>query len=398
MPQKASTTSSIASVTRSPDPSAPVAGRATPQLDEPTKKLAIVERELERAQRRADARGKEANALRQHVQELEPLVRRLEKELDKQKSAPKPIWQSPRGGQHEKTMTNPTQTTTADENMETLRNRVEATEKKAIILQLRCDQLERERASEVQSPVGVRDHDPHVKERGLKECDEQRVTAAQDLNSKRIKKELEVAERRIRNSLYLKEAHENLAANATAREREANERATELERRLKRTKERLESKERRDTINGLRASCKSNEEAIFIAEREVRARRLDPELNLPVNTAKRRQLGRLEQRFQRLQLRHKNQSAALVEVEKVERKHEDLREAASSGDIQQVTILLQSGISASVPDQAGLSAFHYVCGGENAELVRVMLDAGGDVLDGDGTMTGLNIAAGKVRT
>ncbi|CAM9268849.1 unnamed protein product, partial [Sphacelaria rigidula] len=213
----------------------------------------------------------------------------------------------------------------------------------------------------------------------------------------RIKRQLEVAERRVQNSLYINEAHESLAARATEREREASARAAEFERRLIRALEKLESIERRDTIAGLRASCVRNEEGIHNAERELRAHQLDPELYLPVNTARRRQLERLHQRLRRLRLRHASQSAALCQVEGIEKLHSDLRIAAGSGDVATTVKLLEAadGLSVNVPDETGLSAFLYACGQANAELVKVLLEVGGDALAGDGSITGLVIAARK---
>ncbi|CAM9555167.1 unnamed protein product [Ectocarpus sp. 6 AP-2014] len=216
-----------------------------------------------------------------------------------------------------------------------------------------------------------------------------------DNEARRIKRQLEVAERRVKNSFYINEAHESLAAKATEREKEANARAAELGRRLDRALEKLESIERKDMILNLETSCARDEEQTFFAERELRAHQMDPELYLPVNTAKRRQVARSEKRLRRLRLRHESQSAALSQAQATERLHADLRRAAGLGDIPQTMKCLDSGISANVPDQSGLSAFLYACGQANAELVRILVDAGGDVLDGDGTITGLIIAARK---
>lgn len=384
---------------------------------------AVLERELARAQRRIIARDREAYALRKRVQELEPQVRKLEQELEKRRTERcTPSLSPPRcrcrraENQHGGANSNsPQREPSAAEDDSALRARVDAAEKHAKMLQLRCDQLELEK-SRTLAPT-----DPKEQSRGLglsgddfalsKSCgDEKRNDAKPSKNhggrdsreekagTTRIKRQLEVAERRVQNSLYINEAHESLAARATEREREASARATEFERRLVRALEKLESIERRETIAGLRASCVRNEEGIHNTERELRAHQLDPELYLPVNTAHRRQLERLQQRLRRLRLRHASQSAALCQVEGIEKLHSDLRIAAGSGDVATTIKLLEAadGLSVNVPDETGLSAFLYACGQANAELVKVLLEVGGDALAGDGSITGLIIAARKV--
>lgn len=374
---------------------------------------ALLERELGRAQKRASARAKEANALRKRVLELEPEVRRLQKELDKSRAERGSPRRGPQGtaenGHHENENggSSPTRARGGDDDV-ALRGRVEAAEKRARILQLRCDQLELERGltPDTVTPIPTGSSSSEV-EKGKEDRssknkiqigDGGRNAREQAAEARRIRRQLDVAERRVKNSHYMHEAHESLAAEATAREREASARASEFKRRLDRALEKLESIERRETIVGLGASCVRDEESIHITERELRAHQLDPELYLPTNTAKRRQLARSEQRLHRLRLRHASQRAALVQAQTVEQLHSDLRMAAGSGDLIATVKLLRSAgrISVNVPDETGLSAFLYACGQADAQLIRVMLEAGGDVLDGDGVITGLIIAARKV--
>lgn len=384
---------------------------------------AMLEREFARAQRRIIARDREAHALRKRVQELEPEVRKLQKEVEKRRTERCTLLLSPPrcrcgrpGNQQGGTNSNsPQREPSAREDDSALRARVDAAEKHAKMLQLRCDQLELEKsltsapAEQEQHREGVGpsgDYFAMGKSSGDKKRNDAKPSidyGGQDAREEkagttRIKRQLEVAERRVQNSLYINEAHESLAARATEREREASARAAEFERRLIRALEKLESIERRDTIAGLRASCVRNEEGIHNAERELRAHQLDPELYLPVNTARRRQLERLHQRLRRLRLRHASQSAALCQVEGIEKLHSDLRIAAGSGDVATTVKLLEAadGLSVNVPDETGLSAFLYACGQANAELVKVLLEVGGDALAGDGSITGLVIAARKV--
>lgn len=381
---------------------------------------AVLNREIAKAQKRANAREKEADALRTRVQELEPEVRRLERELEKRRTERCAPLLSPRSRtanqqQAGANSNSPQRMTGVREDDAALRGRVEAAEKRAKVLQLRCDQLELEKSlplAQVAPPqqniaisltgdtvvTGMLSTEEKTKGKNEAKEDGGRGGQQEQAEAKRVKQQLEVAERRMKNSLYINEAHESLAALATAREREANARAAESERRLNRALEKLESIERRDTIAGLRASCVRDEEAIHMTERELRAHQLDPEFYLPVNTAKRRQLARSEQRLQRLRLRHASQSAALVQTELVERLHSDLRMAAGSGDVAATGKILEAagGLSVNVPDETSLSAFLYACGQANPELVKVLLEAGGDVLDGDGRITGLIVAARKV--
>lgn len=364
--------------------------------DDPTVRVAALEKELARTRKRAEARGKEADSLRKRVQKLEPEVRRLEKELDKWRG--RQASRSPRGpGGQTGRISSPTRNPAVEDDV-ALRGRLAAAEKRASILQLRCDQLELERVSGAKTTSAENKDAVEENTRVTTAATAGRQSHDKDNEAnKRIKRQLEVAERRVKNSLYINEAHENLAAKATAREREANARAANLARKLDRALEKLESIERKDMIDSLKASCKRDDEGIYLAEGELRAHQMDPELYLPINTAKRRQVARSEQRIIRLRLRHESQSAALSQALKIEQLHTDLRRAAGSGDISETTKLLQSGVSVNVPDQAGLSAFLIACGQPNADLVRVMIDAGGDVLDGDDSITGLIIAARKVK-
>lgn len=374
----------------------PTPSPSTKHEDRSIDRSIVLEKELIRVSKRADARGKEAESLRQRVQELEPEVRRLAKELEvrRQRDASR----SPLGRRKQP----PPTSTAPSEGDVALRGRLAAADNRAKILQLRCDQLELQRGSE-ETTVGPHEgHDaPAEKEvtrsstRSEKEAERHRARD-KDSEARRIKRQLEVAERRVKNSLYINEAHQSLAEKATEREKEANARATELGRRLDRALEKLESIERKDMIVNLEASCRRDEEGIHLAQRELRAHQMDPELYLPVNTAKRRQLARSEQRLHRLQLRHESQAAALRQAQATEQTHSDLRRAAGLGDIAETAKCLDSGLSVNVPDQSGLSAFLYACGQANAELIRMLIDAGGDVLDGDGTITGLIIAARKV--
>lgn len=368
-------------------------------------RVAALEQQLLRTRNTADARRKEADSLRKRVQELEPQVHRLEKELKEKRTTIERL----AGRQQPGPKTTASQ---AGEGDVALRGRLTAAENRARALQLRCDHLEHERGcswatkagSERKDKMEEEDHNvpAHERANGNENGNSgggggpRAKDSSNDNEAKRISRQLEVAERRVKNSLYINEAHESLAAKATAGEREANARTAELGRKLNRTLEKLESIERRDMIASLQASCVRDEEGIHLTERELRANQMDPELDLPVNTAKRRQLARSEQHLRRLRLRHESQTAALTQAQSMERLHSDLRRAAGCGNISETVACMESGISVNVPDQNGLSAFLYACGQENAELIRVMIDAGGDVLDGDGTITGLIIAARKV--
>ena len=375
-----------------------VAMQSSPKTEDRT--LAI-EKELARVQKRADARGKEADSLRHRVQELEPEVRRLARELEKRRQRDSSRSRSPLGRRKHAPATG----IASSESDVALRGRLAAAENRAKILQLRCDHLELERSSEAgpaeaHSQASLENtEEPGSSTRRETEADDGRRHHVHDKESeaKRIKRQLEVAERRVQNSLYINEAHESLATKATEREKEANDRAAELGRRLDRALEKLESIERKDMITNLQASCTRDEEGIYLAQRELRAHQMDPDLYLPVNTAKRRQLARSEKSLQRLRLRHESQAAALRQAQATEQFHSDLRRAAGLGITLETAKCLESGISVNVPDQHGLSAFLYACGQENPDLIRMLIDAGGDVLDGDGTITGLIIAARKVR-
>lgn len=354
-----------------------------PALDDPYQRIATLEKELAKTLRRADSRGKEVNSLRKRVQELEPEMRRLENDLEKNRRSR----QASRSPSRKPTATKQVEDDVA------LRGRLAAAENQAKILQLRCEQLETERKSGavnsvIESGKAIQDGSP--------EANDSNSVSNEESGVRRIKRQLEVAERRVKNSFYISEAHEIMAARAAEREQEANARAAELDRKLQRACEKLETIQRRDAIARLTASCCKDEGDIYDTERDLRVYQMDPELHLPVNTAKRRQLARLEQRLLRLRRQHEGQLVALEQTQAVERLHSELRSAVSCGDLAETERLLGSGVSVNAPDEAGHSALMYACGQANEEVVRAMIDAGGDVLDGNGKITGLIIAARKV--
>ncbi|CAN0583437.1 unnamed protein product, partial [Ectocarpus sp. 12 AP-2014] len=106
-----------------------------------------------------------------------------------------------------------------------LRARLAAADSRAKILQLRCDRLEFERSF----GRTTTDPDGHQRKDARAEHEEgddgsSAHAAAMDIDdvrhrerdkdneARRIKRQLEVAERRVKNSLYINEAHESLAA------------------------------------------------------------------------------------------------------------------------------------------------------------------------------------------
>ncbi|CAM9599963.1 unnamed protein product, partial [Choristocarpus tenellus] len=330
----------------------------------------VLERELERAARRGDARGKEAKELRKRVQELEPEVQRLGREVIKLREAKlasrSPRKWSPRYNPTRRNRTNPQDACTP-------RDCVKVDENRMHILEARCLKLEQEN-------------------------NDLKVTATSQLVQEKadlFERQLAIAERKVQNSLYIREAHEGLAAQAVAREREAEARASEYGRRLDRVLEKLEAIEQRECLVNLDEACRKDEDKVHATEGEIRAYYLDPDLNLPVSTAQRRGLARAEQRLLRLRSRLSSETERLSQLRSQEALHEELRTAASCGDIAATHRLLATGVSVNVPDKCGFSAFLYSCGQSNAELVRLMLEAGGDVHDGNGSITALIIAAKK---
>jgi Ankyrin repeats (3 copies) len=211
-----------------------------------------------------------------------------------------------------------------------------------------------------------------------------------------LRQQLEVAERKCLNAIFVREAAEAQAAEALSLQAAAEARAAESTRLLQRALDKIASLELRDKAASLTLKCMQTEARINYLEDDIRLLSSNPDLQFPLHTADRRALAKAERALVRERAQFNSQSELLSHVTRTLNSHERLRTAASAGDVAALLDALREGANVNAPDSTGFSALQYACGSGNAAAVKLCLDRGGDVRDGSGTMTPLIIAVSKV--
>jgi hypothetical protein len=211
-----------------------------------------------------------------------------------------------------------------------------------------------------------------------------------------LRQQLEVAERKCVNAIFVREAAEAQAAEALSLQAAAEACAAETARLLARALDKIASLELRDKAASLTSKCMQTEAKIIDLEDDVRLLSSNPDLQFPLHTADRRALVKVERSLLRERAQLNSQAELLSHVTRTLSLHERLRTAASAGDVAALHDALREGANVNAPDSTGFSALQYACGSGNAAAVKLCLDRGGDVRDGSGTMTPLIIAVSKV--
>ncbi|GMI46995.1 hypothetical protein TrCOL_g11124 [Triparma columacea] len=207
-----------------------------------------------------------------------------------------------------------------------------------------------------------------------------------------LRKQLEVAERKVMNAKYMSESHEQLSAETQMRLFSSQNTAAECDRRLQRSLERYASLEHDLQMDRLTNQVQEGRTRIQQAEQSIRECYSDPLLKVPAGTAKRRQLKKFEEKLKTLRRQQKSQSEFLNQITNVGDSNDLMRTAANNNDIPTIKRLLKQGISCNVPDETGFSAFKYACGKGHMHVIRLMLDHA-DIQDEDGRLTPLILAA-----
>ncbi|GMH59248.1 hypothetical protein TrLO_g15045 [Triparma laevis f. longispina] len=207
-----------------------------------------------------------------------------------------------------------------------------------------------------------------------------------------LRKQLEVAERKVMNAKYLSESHEQISFESQMRLFASENKATECDRRLQRSLERYASLEHDLQVEKLTGKCQEGRGNIKETEQSIRECYSDPLLKVPAGTAKRRQLKKYEEQLKKLRAQQKSQSEFLCQLTNIGDSNELLRTASNNNDIETVKRLLKQGCSCNVPDETGFSAFKYACGKGHIDIIRLFLDQG-DIQDEDGRMTSLILSA-----
>jgi len=132
-----------------------------------------------------------------------------------------------------------------------------------------------------------------------------------------LKKQLEVAERKVMNAKYLVESHETLSAESQMKQLHSENQKCEIERRLQRSLERYSALEHNLQLTRLTNSVQTGRTEIKETEQSIRECYSDPLLQVPAGTAKRRQLKKLEEKLKTLRTNQKSQSSFLTQITKI---------------------------------------------------------------------------------
>jgi len=194
----------------------------------------------------------------------------------------------------------------------------------------------------------------------------------------RLKKQLEVTERKLINAKHRSDAHEQFAKEAHEREIAAKKIAIECKRNLKLTLDKYQSIEYSIQITKLQTSCLKNRTDISKTEKLIREICADPNLHLPINNAKRLKHRKLTSKLERLRSKQLRQTQLLNHFYSQNELNDSMRSAAVNNDVTEIKRLLSHGphgVSVNVPDQMGLSAFMYACGNGHMDTLDIMIES-----------------------
>ena len=174
---------------------------------------------------------------------------------------------------------------------------------------------------------------------------------------------------------------------------QAETRAGDMRVKMERTNARMQNMVTMQTSNRIDNSLQTDKVAVNETEHKVRELYSDPNLSLPHESAKRRQLARLEKRLKSLRSWYISQEELRSKLDVVMDVHDRLCTAAASGDTEEVRQLLSRGVSVNVLDKEGFNALYYACGGGHLEIVKLLIHHGADLIDEDGRDKPLVVAA-----
>jgi hypothetical protein len=147
------------------------------------------------------------------------------------------------------------------------------------------------------------------------------------------------------------------------------------------------------TNNKVSADLMEKKMSISDTEHELRELYSDPTLNLPHESAKRRQVARLEKRLKQLRGTLASEAELKERLDAVAGVNEQLCTAAAEGHLEAVRLLLQRGIPVNVMDRLGFNPLYYACAGGHLDVGMLLIEKGADLTDEDGKDKPLVVAA-----
>lgn len=181
-----------------------------------------------------------------------------------------------------------------------------------------------------------------------------------------LETQIEVLQRKLDNSKILVSTSEKFARLAQEREAKATNRSRKVT-------ERLDDIETRLQIKRLQNACDGLNEEIGYKEKRISEIQCNEFLSLPVKTDDRRRLQRFKQEVQESKKLRDGQGRLLSSLIGRQNQIEEMRNAATKGDLDNVQRLLKVGTSVNIPDEGGICAFKYACGQGNLNIVKEMI-------------------------
>ena len=210
----------------------------------------------------------------------------------------------------------------------------------------------------------------------------------------RLRKQLEIANRKLANANHQREANEKKYREAKLNEELSIKEAEKYKNELVRTRDRYQTLEQNLQINKLRNECAVDRVSIIKMQSVITELETDPRKDLPINVDDKRRLPKLKLELHRLKAKHDSQSQLLENIEAQGNMNEAMNQAASRGDAIMAKRLLSRGVHVNVPDEHGYTAFMYACGQGHLEIAELMITVGNATINGDNAkLTPLILAA-----
>lgn len=200
----------------------------------------------------------------------------------------------------------------------------------------------------------------------------------QDLSD--LQNQVKELERRLENSKEI--IQQSLSIAKEAKNREKKERVE---------KERLLEVETELQIKRLQENIQSLSNEIYRKEKSKDEISFDLHLSLPTKIDKRKELQAIVKDIAESNKLLKGQQRLLQSLEERQQKNEEMRIAATRGNVDEVQRLLDLNVSCNVADATGFNAFKYACRAGNLKVVKLMINFS-DINNEQGRITPLYAA------
>ena len=206
-----------------------------------------------------------------------------------------------------------------------------------------------------------------------------------------LKTQIKVLERKLENSKKIAEASDRLAREAKTNEAKATSAYHALHSDFSRTAERLDVLEGQLQIKRLKTSIEAMTRNIKSKEKRRDEIKYDSYLKQPAKAEKRRELEKVTAELQELRKLLEGQQRLIISLVERQNLADELRRAATMGDLKTVKKLMTLNASVNSADMTGLCAFKYACAHGHLDIVQEMLPYA-DICNREGNRSPLHIS------